>query len=414
MAQAMDTQWVGLTVALGLGLLIGLERERRKGSGPDRAPAGIRTFAGLALLGATSWIIGGTLLLGAALLAATALFAVAYFRRRDDDPGLTTETAGLLTALLGALALSAPALAAGLGVVLAVLLASRAALHRFVRGVLNEHEMNDLLVLAAATLVVLPLLPSESIGPYAAFQPRKLWTVAILMMSIGAAGHVGLRLLGPRFGLPLAGLASGFVSSSATIAAMGQRAQAQPDMLHPALAGALLSTVATVLQLAAVVAATDLDTLGALSLPLLAAGGVAVAWGGLYTAQSLRSPAQPDATPGRAFSLPGALALATLLAAVALLCAAANDWLGEGGLIAASTLAGFGDTHAPAVSTASLVASARLPADHAALPILAAFTSNTATKLALAAASGPGLYVRRLALPLLTVNGAAWLGWLLR
>lgn len=413
MVQAMDTQWVGLTVALGLGLLIGLERERRKGSGPDRAPAGIRTFAALALLGATSWIAGGALLLGAALLAATALFAVAYFRRRDDDPGLTTETAGLLTTLLGALAVPAPSLAAGLGVVLAVLLASRAALHRFVRGVLNEHEMNDLLVLAAATLVVLPLLPHASIGPYDAFQPRKLWTVAILVMSIGAAGHVGLRLLGPRFGLPLAGLASGFVSSSATIAAMGQRVQTQPDMLRPALAGALLSTVATVLQLTAVLAATDLDTLRAASRPLLAAGSVAVIWGAMFTAHSLRSTAQSDPPCGRAFSLPGALGLAALLAAVALLCAAANDWLGERGLIAATTLAGFGDTHAPAVSTASLVASGRLLADHAVMPILAAFTSNTVTKLALAAASGPGMYFRRLAPPLLTVNAAAWLGWLL-
>jgi uncharacterized membrane protein (DUF4010 family) len=42
-------------------------------------------------------------------------------------------------------------------------------------------------------------------------------------MAIGAAVHVAIRTLGTRVGLPIAGLASGFISSTATIAAMGAR-----------------------------------------------------------------------------------------------------------------------------------------------------------------------------------------------
>lgn len=40
---------ISLAVALGIGLLIGAERERRKGRGPLRSPAGIRTFAQIGL-----------------------------------------------------------------------------------------------------------------------------------------------------------------------------------------------------------------------------------------------------------------------------------------------------------------------------------------------------------------------------
>ena len=48
-----------LGAALGIGLLIGVERERRKGSGASRAPAGIRTFAVASL--AAIWLIFASL-----------------------------------------------------------------------------------------------------------------------------------------------------------------------------------------------------------------------------------------------------------------------------------------------------------------------------------------------------------------
>jgi uncharacterized membrane protein YhiD involved in acid resistance len=116
---------LNLAVALGIGLLIGAEQERRKGQGPARAPAGIRTFSVVALAGAISVMVGGALVLAITVAGVAALTAVAYFRSRDEDPGLTTEIALVLTALLGGLAMQQPALAAGIAVALAVLLAPR-------------------------------------------------------------------------------------------------------------------------------------------------------------------------------------------------------------------------------------------------------------------------------------------------
>ena len=150
---------LGFLVALGVGLLIGIDRERKKGEGPARRAAGLRTFTLAALLGAVAIVTGGELLLAAVVLGVVAFAGLSYWRARDSDPGLTTETALVLVTLLGGLAIREPAFAAALGVVVAVLLAARSALHRFVLSGLTDQEIRSLLVFAAATLVVLPLLP---------------------------------------------------------------------------------------------------------------------------------------------------------------------------------------------------------------------------------------------------------------
>src|SRR5512141_364459 len=146
-----------LMSALAIGLLIGAERERRKGSGPSRSPAGIRTFAITSLVGAVSLLVGGETLLAIATAGIIVLIAVAYLRGGADDPGLTTEIALTATVLLGGMAMQRPALAGGIGVILAVLLAARSRLHHFVGRILTKAELHDALIFAAATLVVLPL-----------------------------------------------------------------------------------------------------------------------------------------------------------------------------------------------------------------------------------------------------------------
>ena len=68
--------WLQLASALGIGLLVGLERERRKGEGARRLSAGIRTFAVTALLGAGALAVGSEATLVAATLAVGGLVAV--------------------------------------------------------------------------------------------------------------------------------------------------------------------------------------------------------------------------------------------------------------------------------------------------------------------------------------------------
>jgi|SRR5664280_964401 len=93
----IDPVILNLAVALGIGLLIGAERERRKGEGPSRSLAGIRTFTITSLAGAVSFIVGGQMLFAMATAGVIVLTAAAYWRGHEDDPGLTFEITLILT-----------------------------------------------------------------------------------------------------------------------------------------------------------------------------------------------------------------------------------------------------------------------------------------------------------------------------
>ncbi len=409
-----DIPILNLAVALGVGLLIGAERERRKQAQASPAAAGIRTFSVTTLAGAVSFVIGGPMLLATATAAVAVLAALSYWRARaEPDAGLTTEIALILSVLVGGLAILAPGVAACVGVIVAILLAARTPLHHFVSKVLTPDEVRDALILAGATLVVLPLLPDRAMGPFLALNPHSIWVVVVLVLAIGAAGHVAVRALGARWGLPLAGLASGFISSTATIGAMAGRAAAAPATLSAAVAGAVLSTVATIVQMAAVIAVTSLPTLQVMAGPLLCAGLAAAVYGAGFTLLALRQPAQEDPDPGHAFSLSAALAFAATLAVIIVASSALREWFGEVGVIAGAALAGLLDTHAAAISIASLVGSARMTPAEAVLPILAGLTTNTLTKLIFAFSGGRRDFAWRVAPGLLLVAVAAWLGALI-
>lgn len=401
---------LGFLVALGVGLLIGIDRERRKGEGPQRGAAGLRTFTLAALAGAMANAGGGEILLAAVVVGVAAFAALSYWRASDRDPGLTTETALLATTVLGGLAIREPTYAAAIGVVVATLLNARTELHRFARSMLKDDEIRDLLVFAGATLVVLPLLPDHPIGPYGAINLRTVWLVVILVMGVGGLGYVAVRIVGPRYGLPLAGLASGFISSSATIGAMGARAARDQALMNPAVAGAVLSSIATVVQLAILLAATDLATLRAFAMPLLFSGGAALVYGGAFTLWALKQPGGHEESAGGAFSLKTALAFAVVLAAVLLLAATLEDWFGETGVILAAAAAGFADTHSAGVSVAALVADGRLEASAAVVPMLAAFMTNTITKIVFAFTAGGRPFALRVVPGLLLMAAAAWAG----
>lgn len=397
-----------LLSALAIGLLIGAERERRKGEGPSRSPAGIRTFAISSLIGALAVAIGPNWLLAIAVLAVTALSTAAYVRSVQEDPGLTTEASLVGTVLLGGLAVQEPAVAAGMAVAVAVLLASRERIHVFVNRVLSQEELNDALIFAAVIFIILPLVPDRFMGPYRAINPHTIWIIIIVMMLISTAGYVAVRLIGPRFGLPLAGFASGFVSSAATISAMGTRARQEPALARSAVAGAVLSTVATIVEFAAVLAATSRPTLDLMATPLLAAGIVAVIYGLLFTIRTVHSEGPVGTSRGRAFNLKTALVFALTITAMLFLAAAVNSWAGQRGVTVATAIAGFADAHSPAVSVASLVSASSLDVSFAVVPLLCALTTNTLTKIVLAITSGGKRYAVQVVPGLVLVISAAW------
>jgi uncharacterized membrane protein (DUF4010 family) len=401
---------LGICVAAGIGLLVGAERERRKGSGPMRGTAGIRTFALASLLGAVGVLLGGGVLLAVIMLIVGGLAILGYQRSRKHDPGMTSEIALVLTCLLGGLATQYALLAAGMGTALAVLLAAKSRLHYFVGSTLTERELHDALLFAAAALILLPLAPDEFIGPFDAINPRNIATLVVLVMGVSALGYIAMRSLGPRYGLPLAGLAGGFISSTATIYSMGDRAARNPVLLGSATAGAILSSIATIIQLAAVVAIIEPALLDALFLPLLLGGIAAVAYGLLFMGHAVRAAHDEQADLGRAFDLKTALAFAAIITAVLLLSAGVNDWLGERGIMFSAALTGLADAHATAASMASLAVSGKTGIEIAVWSVLIGLTANSLMKIVVAAKAGHGHFAARVIPGVLLMTIALWVG----
>lgn len=399
---------IRLAVALGIGLLIGIERERTKGQGPDRETAGVRTFTITSLIGAASLLVGGQATLIAFAAIVGVIVAVGYWRTRAKDPGMTTEIAQLATLLLGALAMREPELAAALGVVVTALLAMRTKLHNWVHNVLTDDEIRDGLLLAAAALVILPLTPEEPVDQWGVIKPRQLWTLAVTVMAINSLGYIALRMLGPKVGLAVAGFFSGFVSSTATIGAMGARASKQPDLRRSAVAGAAISSVATVVQLAIVIGLVNMPLLTHLALPLAAAGIAAAIYAALFTLRTAKESGEREAPAGRPFDPKTALIFVAVVGAALVVSALLTQWLGSRGLLLASAVAGFGDAHAPAISAASLAAKGSADMQLAAIAVLTAFTTNGISKMVVAFTVGTRSFALQLAPGIVLSIASSW------
>jgi len=412
----MDTDFdmfLVLAEAIGIGLLVGIERERSTAQVDGSTPAGVRTFALASLIGAVSMIAGGVPLLIASAILVGAARIVSMAGQGDRTIGATTTLALLLVVLLGALATQTAFLAASIAVVVASLLAARQVLRDFSRTILTEAEVRDGLILGVAVLVVLPVLPNRDFGPGGTLNPRELFLIVVMIMVIGAAGHIATRTIGPRFGLPVSGFLSGFVSSTATILALGQRSAAAPNQTMSSAAGAALSSVSSLIQVGIILLVLS-PAMFAAGLPLLLATVTVAAVHGatafLLSLRGTRETAQLELAR-RVFSVSAALGFAALVAIVTIAAAILNDLFGNTAVLASVTLAGLASTNSAAVALASLVAAGQIGARDAILPLAAAIAANTLVRMWIAARVGAPTYRSVVFAGLFVQVGALWLVW---
>ncbi len=399
-----------LALALGLGLLIGVERERSKGRGPNRRFAGVRTFTLAALCGAGTQLLGQNWLVLVAALLVAGLALVSHVKDRSRDPGVTTEIALFLAFLLGVLSVGQAAMAAALGVAVTALLAAREPLQRFSTRLLSDQELHDALLLAASALLVLPLAPDQPLPWLGGVNLRGVWLLVVLIMTVQALGHVALRVFGSRLGLALSGLASGFVSSTATIAAMGTQAREHPQWRAGCVAGAWFSTVSTSVQLLLITGVLypgGLRVVGpALGLALLTSLAL-----GLLAYVRDAMPLEDVPADGRAFNLRHSIGLGLLFSGMTAGVAWLQAGLGDLAALAATALAGLADAHSAAAAAIGLAAREEIGADTLQLAVLLAFSSNSLSKMVAAYAAGGQRYGGLVSAGLAAVTLAAWLPW---
>jgi uncharacterized membrane protein (DUF4010 family) len=375
--------WTGLLTALGVGLLIGVVRERRHQ--PGKTKAGTRTHLLVAILGNVSWTLG-TWPFVATVLVVGALVIGGYQTTAQSDPGQTGEAALLTTLMLSALAQQNPSLSAALGVLAAALLHAKQVSQHISRVLITDQELQDALILAAAALVVMPLLSDQAMDPWGVLQPTTLWRIVVLVMAVGMLGHVAQRALGGRWGMPLAAFFSGFVSSTAVVVSTGQRVRSGQSDALPAAACALLANLASLTLFAGVLGAASPTLLFAMRWPLVLAGLGLL----LVVLLALRRIEVDGAkTPiGRAFKLTHALGMASIIALMSLLAAWLQHFFGDVGVLVAALCVAWVEVHAAAASIAQLIQTGGMTPEWAHWALVAILASSAVAKTALAMASG--------------------------
>ena len=399
----MQLNWAGVdhwVVSLGCGLLIGVVSERREHERLNTA--GTRTHAITALFGCAAWELGVEIFI-VALLAVAALTVAAYWHSARNDPGLTSEVTLLFTLTLGALSQKSAPLAAALGILCALLVHSKGTIQHWSRELLSEHELRDGLMLGAAALIILPLLPQSTVDPWDVLSLYALWKVVVLFMTVGMLGHILTRVLGPRWGLPVTGFFSGFVSSTAAIASFGNLAKADGDQLQQAFGCAMLAQLASLCLFIAILSTTSIALMISMALPLLVAAFFLALTAGIALWNRQKISPQTEFKTDRVFKLSSALLIAVIIACILLLSAWLQHAFGSTGVLVAGALAALAELHAAAASLGQLFASGNLPLTTAQWGVVLILAASATAKSALAFAIGGVKYGARISLGLATM-----------
>ncbi len=219
---------ITLGIAFGLGLLVGLQREKA-----DHEMAGVRTFTLISILGTIAGFLTrdfeNPFILPALGLSVTAFMVAANLikAKRDTNPnvGQTTEVAILLMFAIGAyLVLGSQMIGVIVGAILAILLYVKETLHNFIDK-LKEKDLAAIMTFAGISLVILPLLPDETYGPYNVLNPQNIWLMVTLIVGISILGYFIYKWLGKKVGMVSNGILGGIISSTATTVSYARQAK---------------------------------------------------------------------------------------------------------------------------------------------------------------------------------------------
>lgn len=386
-------------VALLIGALLGIEREKKKETSPHPSFAGVRTFMLLAEAGAVSaWLsrqMAMPLIFGVALGGTVGLIAVAYVLEKRADGravGLTTSLAGITVFLLGAAVMFGhAAVAVGLAVVNTSILAFKDPLHGLVQK-LGKDDIFAGLKLLIASFIVLPLLPDLPVDPWGVLNPYKLWLLVVMISGLSLVGYVAIRTLGSARGVAVTGVTGGLVSSTAVTLSMSRESAAAGSTTEADAyaAGILMAWVVMFLRVGGMVLLLNPALLTPMAPAYLAMLVTNLLFAGIYYVRSLRglnTGAVAAVNLHNPFSLWSATKFGLLFAGVLLMVELARRILPVAGLIYVAVLAGTTDVDAMTLAMAEQGGKS-IAQELAAQAVLVCVLSNTAAKAALAAALG--------------------------
>jgi uncharacterized membrane protein (DUF4010 family) len=373
--------------ALAIGLLIGVERERK---GDSR---GLRTFTLVSLLGAVLGTLSRDLSqpvlvpLAVALVGAIAVAAYWHDAARAAEPPTTSVVAMVMTGVLGLLCgLGDLQLAVPLAIVVAALLVFKPELQG-VAGRLGREDLAPIVQFGALTFIALPLLPDRAYGPEGSLNPHEIWLMVVLVAGVGLAGYLLLRFAGQRYGAPLAAIAGGLVSSTATTLVMARHVRTGGGAALGA-ALVLLSNLTMLVRLAIMAALVQprlLPGIGAVVVAAMLATLPIAAWLAPRARADSSAPLPQVRNPT---DLRVALGFGLAYGIVSLIAAWGAARLGDGALYGVAAVSGATDVDAITLTSFRLFGAGQVDAAAASTAVAVAVVANLAFKAAVARVAG--------------------------
>lgn len=404
MIQLSTEFFIQLGYALGVGVLVGLERsvqvvvKRDPTAQPDGSQAdageimGVRTFAVLSLLGFLAALAGERFspLASVGVVGASALILAMYVKSPPAQPGITTETAGIATCLLGLLCRTHPHEAGVLALLLTVILAAKRFTWDTIRR-MRRVELTDTLKFLVVILIVLPLLPREALDPWGAFNPYKVGFLVVLISGIGFVGYFLTRILGARRGLGITGIVGGLTSSTAVTAAMAQEAKRRPELTLVCAFSTVAANATMFGRVLVVVFLLDTALGRQLAFSVGAMGVTAILLAvGLWVKAGKANEAetQSEVELKNPFSVGPALKFAAFFVFILFIMRLAKEHFGSQGLYLAALLSGLADVDAITLSMAEQSKAGTVARDVGSLAITIAVVSNGVVKSGIAWGTG--------------------------
>jgi uncharacterized membrane protein (DUF4010 family) len=392
--------------SLGIGLLIGLERERQ----PD-IKAGVRTFALVCLLGCLAALLtqttGNSWILAAGFISVAAMMITAHATDplENGDPGTTSIVALLVCYALGAIVwYGHTSLAVMLGIITTVLLYFKHQLRDMTQR-LTPTDILSILQFGVLSLVILPLLPNQNFGPYLALNPYHIWWMVVLISGVSLAGYTALRLVGTRHGALLMGIFGGLVSSTATTMIFSRHARQKTALVPVAGVIVLLASLVVMVRIGFVASLIAPSLIAPLARVLgsgLLLGLLATLWW-IWQQHRNSSEVLPMPEINNPTEIKTALTFGALYALILVLSAWLKDIAGNQGLYLLALISGLTDVDAITLSALRLFGAAQLSTDQTVTTITLALLSNLVFKSGLIVVLGGSALARRTLFGMLAV-----------
>ena len=379
-------------IALGLGFIIGLEREHSSKEHKEIF-AGIRTFPIIALLGMLSAFLSDEVNSGILIITLSGviiLTALNYFiMAKKGAVGGTTEVAIILTFLIGALVFyDFLLISTMMAVFLTIILSLKLEMRQFV-GKLSEEDIHAFLKFLILTAIILPVLPNEYVDPYEVINPRDIWFIVVLITGLSFVGYILMKLIGEKLGILMTGILGGLISSTAVTWDFSRKSKAHKNLIPIYATGIVAASSIMFFRMLVLLAIVETQLAIRLAIPL---GLLGLAGLGFCTFMYYKKIDKLDSHENvevkNPLNLWDALKFAIFFMIILVVVEFMNRNFGDSGVYIASFISGFTDVDAITLTMAKLNQSGSLPTSTVITAIILAATSNTLVKFLITVVGG--------------------------